>query len=303
VTQLKPISNKPIGQRIDSSYAELTPQEQRVADFILDNLGDLAVYNASELARLSGASKATVSRLFRRLGFENSAEVREHARELRKAGVPIGSVAPAGIGTPAGLSVPPAPSTTRRHIEAQLAMEHENLRWILDQDTLIDSAGEALAAARTVLVIGFRNSYPVALHLRQQLIQGREAVRLAPLPGQSVGEDLAGLDKRDLVVLFGFRRRPAEFADLFDSIQRRDIPLILVSDESAGSMGSLADWWLQCPVDSVSAFDSYATAMCLVNVLASRVLSLLTRAGRTRIGEITKLYDELAELEAHPTRI
>ncbi len=41
--------------------------------------------------------------------------------------------------------------------------------------------------------------------------------------------------------------------------------------------------------------------MGLVNALASRVLSLLTRAGRSRIGEITKLYDELAEVET-PTR-
>ena len=45
-----------IGQRIDRSYGELTPQEQRVADFILDHLSDLAVYNASELARLSGVA-------------------------------------------------------------------------------------------------------------------------------------------------------------------------------------------------------------------------------------------------------
>jgi hypothetical protein len=94
-----------IGQRIDGRYGELSPQEQRAADFILDHMSDLAVYNASELARLSGVSKATVSRLFRRLGFQDSAEVRDHARALRSLGAPLGGPG-ASAGTPAH---PPAP--------------------------------------------------------------------------------------------------------------------------------------------------------------------------------------------------
>jgi DNA-binding MurR/RpiR family transcriptional regulator len=63
-----------------------------------------------------------------------------------------------------------------------------------------------------VLVIGFRNSYPVALHLRQQLAQASDAVELAPLPGQSIGEDPASLGPDDVVLIVGFRRRPETFA-------------------------------------------------------------------------------------------
>ena len=54
-----------IGQRIDRQYAALSPQEQRAADVVLDRLDDLAVYNASEIAQLSGVSKATVSQIGR----------------------------------------------------------------------------------------------------------------------------------------------------------------------------------------------------------------------------------------------
>ena len=67
-----------IDERIERHYAELSPQEQKAADTLLDHLGDLAVYNAAELAGLSGVSKATMSRLFRRLGFEDFNEVKEH---------------------------------------------------------------------------------------------------------------------------------------------------------------------------------------------------------------------------------
>jgi len=275
-----------IGQRIDGRYGELSPQEQRAADFILDHMSDLAVYNASELARLSGVSKATVSRLFRRLGFQDSAEVREHARALRSLGAPLG-----GPGASAG-----TPSRLAAHAEA----EHDNLRRLLLtlEDGRLDAAARLVQSAQNVVIVGLRNSYPLALHLRQQLVQARDHVRLAPLPGQSLGEELAGLGSRDVVVLMGFRRRMEGFGDLVAAIRRRDIPLVLIADSSARKYSDQATHWLECPVDSVSAFDSYATAMSLVNLLATGAMGAQVRESRTRIAAITSVYEDLEELEA-----
>ncbi|WP_248283345.1 MurR/RpiR family transcriptional regulator [Cryobacterium arcticum] len=275
-----------IGQRIDGRYGELSPQEQRAADFILDHMSDLAVYNASELARLSGVSKATVSRLFRRLGFQDSAEVREHARALRSLGAPLG-----GPGASAG-----TPSRLAAHAEA----EHDNLRRLLLtlEDGRLDAAARLVQSAQNVVIVGLRNSYPLALHLRQQLVQARGHVRLAPLPGQSLGEELAGLGPRDVVVLMGFRRRMEGFGDLVAAIRRRDIPLVLIADSSARKYSDQATHWLECPVDSVSAFDSYATAMSLVNLLATGAMGAQVRESRTRIAAITSVYEDLEELEA-----
>jgi DNA-binding MurR/RpiR family transcriptional regulator len=275
-----------IGQRIDRFYGDLTPQEQRVADFILDHLDDLAVYNASELARLSGVSKATVSRLFRRLGFQDSAEVRAQARALRSEGAPVGGPG-AAAGTPSGLL---------SHAQA----EADNLARLLAfvQDGRLDDASRLIAAARHVLVVGLRNSFAVALHLRQQLIQSRDGVRLAPQPGQSLGEELIGLGSRDVIVLMGFRRRPAGFQALLSSITALGIPLVLIADSSARRYSDQAACWLECSVDSPSAFDSYATAMSLVNLLATGAMGASVRSSRTRIAEITSVYDDLNELEA-----
>jgi DNA-binding MurR/RpiR family transcriptional regulator len=275
-----------IGQRIDGRYGELSPQEQRAADFILDHMSDLAVYNASELARLSGVSKATVSRLFRRLGFQDSAEVRDHARALRNVGAPLG-----GPGASAG-----TPSRLAAHAEA----EQDNLRRLLLtlEDGRLDEAARLLQTAQNVVIVGLRNSYPLALHLRQQLVQARDNVRLAPLPAQSLGEDLAGLGPNDVVVLLGFRRRVAGFGDIVTAIRRRGVPLVLIADSSARTYSDQATHWLECPVDSVSAFDSYATAMSLVNLLATGVMGAQVRESRTRIAAITSVYEDLDELEA-----
>jgi dihydrolipoamide dehydrogenase len=74
--------------RITHSYGALSPQERRAADTLLEHLDDLATYRAAELATLAGVSKATISRLFRTLGFADFDEVRDHLRSLRTAGEP-----------------------------------------------------------------------------------------------------------------------------------------------------------------------------------------------------------------------
>ena len=43
-----------LDERLKAQYASLSPQEQRVADFIFDHFDDLISYNSAELAQLSG---------------------------------------------------------------------------------------------------------------------------------------------------------------------------------------------------------------------------------------------------------
>jgi DNA-binding MurR/RpiR family transcriptional regulator len=275
----------PIGARIDRQYAALSPQEQRAADVVLDRLDDLAVYSASEIAQLSGVSKATVSRLVRRLGYEDFAQVRAQAKLLRGLGSPMGASAPAEPdGDPLG---------------AHLAAERRNLERMAQAaaDGRLEAAARLLAEASQVAVVGRRNSYPVALHLRQQLAQIRGRVTMLPVPGQSLGEDLADLGPKDAAVLIGFRRRPHGFGALIEALLARDVPVVLVGDASLEPWRGRAAHLLIAPLDSPSAFDSYAAAMSLVNLLATAVLARRTRQGRARVSTITAWYDDLDELE------
>ncbi len=41
-----------LDERLKGQYASLSPQEQRVADFIFDHFDDLISYNSAELAQL-----------------------------------------------------------------------------------------------------------------------------------------------------------------------------------------------------------------------------------------------------------
>ena len=274
-----------IGQRISAQYADLSAQEQRVASFILDHFDDLAVYSAADLARLTGVSKSTVSRLFKRLGFENFQSVKRHARQLRSLGMPLVTDANTASGNG---------ERFKRH----MAREQDNLQRVLSriEPATFEIIVEAMDRAQRLLLVGFRNSYPLAMHCRQQLVQIRGDVVLAPQPNQSLAEELAGLAEDDLVVVFGFRRRPKLFDALMDTLTEMPVQVLLIGDATAAGYAVQADWWLECPLDSISAFDSYASAMSLVSLLANGLLHQRLVQGRARIDSVSELYSSLDEL-------
>ncbi|MET0806831.1 MAG: MurR/RpiR family transcriptional regulator [Lacisediminihabitans sp.] len=266
---------KSLQERITEQYSALTPQERRAADFMRAHLDDLAVYNATEVAALSGVSKATISRLYRRLGFGSAEELRDHVRTVR--GAPRVSEHPADLDS---------------HLEREIA----NLRAALAGLDLAPAAA-LIAEARRVLVIGFRTSYPMAMHLRQQLTQARDDVAVAPQPGQSIGEEIASLDARDVVVLVGFPRRPREFGSLVALLEPSPVRVVLLTDATGRRYAGRVDETIEVAVGSVSAFDSYAAVASVVALLSSAVLAADPAHGRARLTAIGTAYETLRELE------
>lgn len=273
-----------ITEVIRQHYEHLSPSERRVAGFIIDHLDDLATYNSVELSRQCDTSKATISRLFRRLGYSSFKEAREELRRLRQSGVPM-----PGPGLQAGGSL------IERHFASEL--QHHQRVMQLAQTPLLAQVTERLADAQRVAVIGFRNSYPVALHLRQQLMQIRSAVQLLPQPGQTLAEELADLTDRDLVVLMAFHRRPAGFKALLKTLLDRNIPVLLLCEQDSGLAALKPTWMLELPLNSVSAFDSYALPMSLVSLISNLLLHYQLDHGRARIEQINQLYEQTGELD------
>ena len=268
--------------RIVDVYDTLGPVERRLADFVLENLPDLAAYTGSELATTSGTSKATVSRFFRRVGFASFAQARAGARALRARGELVG-------GVPAGDDV----------VAVHLAQDRRNLVRTAQTVTprAVQDVAAALAGARRVLVVGWRNSYPVALHLREQLLQVRAEVSLAPQPGQTLAEEVAGLGPGDVLVVVAFRRRPPGVGALLAEAATAGVTRVLLADPGARRVGAHVEHRLEVPVDGPGAFDGYAAAMAVVTVLAEAVLTRRGRCGRERVVALARTHARLAELE------
>lgn len=268
---------------VAAGYTELTPQERRVADVIRAHADGVALYNSTELAQLAGVSKATVSRLFRRLGFSSSQEVRESLRDQRASGVPVRT----------GEPTEPSGVVTRILADAELLQ-----RFAATVDVAaVEHIVQLLADAQRVLIIGHRTGFPLALAFRSQLAQARDDVRVAPLPGQSLGEELEGLTARDAILLVGVRRRPADFSRLVADVAQSPATAVLMTDASGQRFAGVLDETLVCPLDSRSPFDSSAAFASLLTAVADGVHAALGARAEHRATMVARRYSSLRETE------
>lgn len=273
-------------RRIKGSYAGLPNSERLVADLLLDFPSHLATHSATELARLSGASKAAVTRLVQRLGYQSFAQARADARNAQQWGSPIyvSAADPAG-----GM---------RSALEAHVAADLEVLRKTLEglTQTGFDELVAALHAARRVLVIGHRNSALLASYARGQLGLLRAGVELAPMHGETLAEGLYGLGPQDVLLAVGFRRRVPAFLSALEVARTNGVRIAMLTDPTGAAIAHRADWVIPCHCRGASMFDSYVAAVSLINFLASQLAQKLGAEGRSRLRGIEQLHEELGDL-------
>jgi len=273
-------------ERIREHLQDCSPKEHVLAEFLLANEQDLAIYSSADMARLAGVSKPVVSRFFKRLGFDSFNDVRELLRSQRLLGTPN------------------VPANLLEGRDAELFQQHlvqESRNWQgtladLDPDKARQIAG-ALITARKVVLIGYRNSYPVAQHFRQQLLQLRGNVCVLPVPGQTLAEELVELDEQDLIIVVGIRRRPRFLAQLLQSIHTHPARSLLLTDPTGIELSRFADWALVCQILSISAFDSYSGVMGLISLLCNLAIHQDVERASARIRQIDDRFEELEELD------
>lgn len=274
-------------QRIHEAYAELPNGERLVADLLLERPEELGLWNASELAGLAGVSNATVTRVFRRLGFASYDEARQLARQERAQGSPL------FLGTRRDSGGERSP------IADALADETRVLEATLSRldPRLLSGIAAALADARRVRTAGFRNSRFVADYATASLAQLRPHVAPLDMAGQSLGERLAELGPGDVLVAVGLRRRRRGFKDMVRIASERGAKVLLLADKSIRETPARATWTLDCAVETLEFADSYSGAMALVRLITLETARKLGKTGRDFLGEVETLRHDLDELE------
>lgn len=273
--------------RLRARYDTLPGSERGLADLLLNHPGRLATHAATELAAEAGASKAAVTRLIRRLGYASFAEARAEARDAQQWGSPV------YLETDA-----PADASRDAAISRQLAADQQILARTLAALPATDLAASvhALATARRVVVIGFRNSAWLAMYAHSQLGLLRAGVYLAPLPAETLAEAMVGLGPADLVLALGFRRRVPAFAAALLAAREAGARIVLVTDPSGAADLRSADWTLTCHCRGAAMFDSYVAAVSVLNLLASQLADALGDAGRQRLQGVEQWHRRLDDL-------
>ena len=239
-----------LADRITQHYPKLTESSRRIADYLQLNPEKILMLSTSEIAELCAVSKASVSRFIRQLGYEDHLALRSELMAERDKGVPV---------------------LTTNIDDSSFKQELKSLEqlWLQLSEMDLDALIEKIARAKRVKIIGYRNSYPVAMHFRQQLMQCRTNVDLLPLPGQTLGEDITDIEADDFVIVIGIRRRTKNFAEIIEQLSGRHV--LLITDQSGQKYSDRVSLILTCCMNNNIPLDSYAVPMSLVAYLVNKV--------------------------------
>lgn len=269
---------QPLDQAIRAHYERLPAGERKIADVLLDLGDELPAYSATELAERAGVSKATATRLVRRLGYADYQDLRQQARAGAVAGSPLAELRDAAV-----------PGTLGRHLEHDLACLTLTLKGIAPEHA--ERAVGVLAKAPRIWVVGFRNSHALALYARELLVQVKPDVRLLPLPGQTLAEDLSALGAGDAVLMLGFRRRPPVLAKILRVARSAGADVVLLTDPSLGDVAAEATVTFRCLSRGASLFDSYVAPLSLLNHLCAEVALALGETAQAKLRRSEQLHD------------
>jgi DNA-binding MurR/RpiR family transcriptional regulator len=222
-----------LSERIRQRLADMTPSERRIARALLSGPPTIGLESSARLAKHVGVSGPTVSRFANRVGFANYAAFQRALHDDIAARV----MSPVEV--------------YRKHVDTA-------------DDNVLVTAGSALGTAvesslhelspvdfwrattylsdtrRQVMVVGGWFSHLLGGYLAARLREFRPRVRHIPPVASDRAAAIADLGRRDVVVIFDFRRYERDTLEFAQAVRETGVMIVLFTDPWLSPTSDLA---------------------------------------------------------------
>ncbi len=253
---------------IRARLGECSPAERKVGRALLATYPAAGLDTVGSLAARAEVSAPTVLRFLARLGFGGYPEFRRalQAEIAERESSPLSAytAVPETAGGPLTRAAEVLPDAVAGTLAELPDAELERaIRLLADQQLRVTAAGG-------------RFSGLLAHYLVLHLMQIRGNSRMLPAGPVERVDALVVAGRRDVFVLFDFRRYEQPTMDLARTVTQQGARVILCTDRWLSPVAGLAEVVLPSRVDSPSLYDSFVPA---VAVLETLVAGLIDRLG------------------------
>ncbi|WP_129667884.1 MurR/RpiR family transcriptional regulator [Phytoactinopolyspora endophytica] len=272
-----------VQQRVRDHMDDLSAGERKVGRTLLAAYPAAGLESAADLAKRAKVSTPTVLRFVTRLGFEGYPDFqRVLIHEVHeRMGSPLAQFDERNA-TPSDQDFLPYVSSTF------VSTVSETFDHIPRHDFL--AAVKLLADRRLhIRLFGGRFSQVLADYLAAHLHLMRPDVTLLPSGDNSRASALLDASKRDVFVVFDYRRYQSTTIHLAEAVANSGASIVLMTDQYLSPIADLAHAVLPARVDAPSPFDSLVPAMALVESLVAAVSEELGDATRDRLTRLESL--------------
>lgn len=273
---------------IRSRYDGLSPSDRKLSDVIVARQKDLVAYSATELAQLAGVSKTSAARYFKRLGYQDFNEFRAAVRARFSVESPLFNlerVTQEG-GRPSGFAA---------HVEADARNLAETVERVSSDD--MNKALTLLKKARRLWVAGYRNGYATAFYAHALFSHAKADVMLINEAAGKSADLLVDTAEGDVLFAIDFRRRTRVLPRVVEVARDAGASVILLTYSPLSDLAARADVVLACPTQGSAIFDSYVSAMSVVNYLGTELVTNARATSRKRMQRIERIHELLDDLD------
>jgi DNA-binding MurR/RpiR family transcriptional regulator len=255
---------------IRARLPELSPNDRRIAAWLLEHEAEAPFQTAESLARAANVSKAAVVRFGSRLGFGGYAGLSEAmagaaSQRLSRQG---------GTGRAA----------THGHLLdrwlAACVGDLEATRAAISDELLDAVASLLLGGDGRTYVFGQRKSAGLAEYAFFLLSPLVPNVQLIASGTASLADLLLDVHAGDRLLVLTFRPYARMAGEVVEFFRQAGGSIVLISDDALGPYASLADEVLVCAPDSPGPFASAVGGMFVVEAVAAAVAERVSDEGR-----------------------
>jgi DNA-binding MurR/RpiR family transcriptional regulator len=270
-------SSTTVRTRIREAAGQLTASERKIANAILADYPFTGLENIQELATKTGVSAPSITRFVSKIGCSGFQDLqRQLIAELKE-----GQRSPLDLKTS---QTPVGHSEFLSEYVRRIASVTQEMAATVSQaqfDILADLIADP---SRNIFLLGGRVSDNVASFLSIHLRQIRSGIYHMSDNPEFWPEHVLRMRKKDVVLLFDFRRYQLSLARLAETIaQARGATIVVITDKWMSPAARSADHIVALPIEAGTAWDTVAAAIVLVEALIVRVSEADWEATQKRI--------------------
>ena len=268
MTVVAPDNLDALRSEIARSYEELSPRLKQVANYVIDNPGDIALETLSVIASRCDVQPSTIVRFAKVFGYSGASEMQRLFRDEI-------------------LTMPPSPSYSER--VRQFRERSDEVDWLSPHNVMQDFADSNIIAlehlrdvirkedlersidlmrdAHSIYLAAVRRAFPVAAYLAYSLSHVEKRAFLLDSVAGMTNEQTAMLGSDDLVIAISFRPYASETLAVVERAASNGAKIIVISDSRLSPVGRDAAVCFEIKDAEVRQFRSLTASMCLAQTL------------------------------------
>ncbi|TEA77840.1 MurR/RpiR family transcriptional regulator [Allopusillimonas ginsengisoli] len=267
--------------RIQRDFANMTPQFQIGARYLIDCPADIPVASMRRIAEQAGVQPATLVRLAQSLGYQGWDDLKRiYVQALRSE--------PKRYAVQARKLVRDANPTA---LGQAVAVQADNIQALGQANAgRMAAATRMLSAAPHVHIAGFRASYAPAFTFQYLYRLFRPSVSLLRSDAGTLEMELRAINRRDATVIISFAPYSHESMQVADAARKAGSKVLAICDSVVAPIALQADCVLVFSTNTPSFFPSSTPALALVEIL---IAQLLAQAGPKAVEGLKRAEEQL----------